>query len=103
MDDSDLRTLLQALPTKADIEVLIPRVKEANHKDLQVVWTEVQVLPDRFTAEETATTALKKQVLELETARDSQTEVTMTLQLYLEDWSRQNNVQLHGLPEATAL
>lgn len=41
---SDLRALLHALPTKADIEALFGRLEEQHHKDFVEVRWEVQTL-----------------------------------------------------------
>lgn len=45
----DLRALIQALPTRADIEALIYKVEEAHHKELQQVQTVLQALTVRVT------------------------------------------------------
>lgn len=68
-NEGDPWTLLQALPTKANIEALILWVENAHRRDLQGVQTEVQALADRLTVGETA--ALEEQVTELETSRNS--------------------------------
>lgn len=37
----DLRSLLQALPTRAELETMVTRLKEVHRRDLEVVRTKV--------------------------------------------------------------
>lgn len=43
--DSDLHAMLQALPTKAEIEFLILRIEEAHSRDIQEVRTKLTMSP----------------------------------------------------------
>lgn len=102
-DDSDLRSLLQALPSKVDTEALIGRVEAAHRQELRVVRKEVQAISSRMTAGESSLTALDQRVSALEAIQDKHTEAAIQLQLQLEDMedrSRRNNLRLRGLPEA---
>lgn len=49
--DEDIRALIQALPTKADIEALILRLDDAHGQELHMVRTEVQTLADHYNTE----------------------------------------------------
>lgn len=44
--DTDLRALLQALLTWADLEAMVAWVEEVHHRDLKLVQSEVQQLTD---------------------------------------------------------
>lgn len=84
-DDSDLRSLLQALPSKVDTEALIGRVEAAHRQELRVVRKEVQAISSRMTAGESSLTALDQRVSALEAIQDKHTEAAIQLQLQLED------------------
>lgn len=102
--DEELRAILQALPTKADIETLIGRVEAAHRKELHAVKQEVHSLSDRLTAGETSMLVIDRRVTALEAQHRSQAEMSLGLQLHMEemeDRSRRNNLRLRGLPEAT--
>lgn len=45
--EAELRSLLQALPTKADIAALIAMVEAAHHKEMNVVRADVSALTTR--------------------------------------------------------
>lgn len=47
LGDPDLRALLQALPTRSDMEAMVSCLEEVHRRDLQLVRTEVQSLADR--------------------------------------------------------
>lgn len=66
MGEQDLRTLIQALPMRKDIEALIYRVEEAHNRELQVVHTDIQSISERLAVEETTTSALEQRVAVLE-------------------------------------
>lgn len=68
LGELDLKALLQALPTRSEMEATVSRLEEVHRKDLQMVRTEVQVLVDRFTIEETAVAALEDRVSRMERA-----------------------------------
>lgn len=100
----DLRSILQALPTKADIEALVSRIEEAHSHDIQEVKEEVQSLAIRVETGETSVTSLEHRMSALENAQATQMATAVDLQLHLEDLedrSRRNNLRLWGLPEAT--
>lgn len=102
--DTDLRAMLQALPTRADIETLIQRIEEAHSRDIQEIRTDLHTVTDRVASRETVTAALESRVQALECANDSHTRETQEMQLHLEkmeDRSRRNNLRLRGIPEAT--
>lgn len=65
-EDNELRTLLQALPTKSDMEALIGRVEAAHRQELQIVRKEVQVLSSRLTTGEASLSTLDQRVSALE-------------------------------------
>lgn len=83
--DEALRALLQALPTKADIEAPILQFEDAHCREIQVVQTEVQLPTDRMAAEESATTDPELLVAALERALESQADAVVAFQLHLED------------------
>lgn len=51
--DDELWVLLQALPTKANIEALIGRLKDAHRQELQALKSDMQSLSDRLSSGET--------------------------------------------------
>lgn len=53
-----LRALLQALLTRMDMKALVSRL-EGHHRDLQLVWMEVQSLSERFTTGDTSLASLE--------------------------------------------
>lgn len=94
--DQDIRSLLQALPTRINIEAMILRLEETHRRDVQKVREDVTT--------ETSLSILTNQVSALEQSQDAQRETTTALQLHLEkieDRSRRKNLRLQGLPEAT--
>lgn len=62
LGDMDLRVLLQALPTRVDIEKMITRLEEAHGRELKVVQTEVQRLADKLAMEGTTLASLENRV-----------------------------------------
>lgn len=101
--DQDIRTLLQALPTKTDIKAMILHLEETHRRDIQEVRGEVSSLSNRVTSGETAVSPLEDRVSALEQARDSHRDTVISLQLHLEnieDRSLRNNLRLRGIPEA---
>lgn len=104
MIDQDIRNLVQALPTRADIETLILRLEETHRRNMQEVRGEVSTLAVRVTTGEASVSALEGRVSALEQARDQQRESAIALQLHLEnikDRSRRNNLWLRGIPKGT--
>lgn len=102
--EDDLRAMLQALPTRADIETLIQRVEEAHKRDIQEIKTDIQTIDHRVTTGESLTSALESRILSLEQAQESRDRELQEVQLHLEemeDRSRRNNLRLRGIPEAT--
>lgn len=102
----DLKTLIQALPTRADIETLIGKVEAAHCKELELelVRGELQILAERVTDGESAYQSLEQLVSILERYSYTQKETSVALQLQLEDLedrSRRNDVRLRGIPEAS--
>lgn len=61
--DEDLRAMLQALPTRSDIEALILLIEEAHSRDIQEVKTELHSISDRVSTRETLITSLEICVL----------------------------------------
>lgn len=112
-DDSDIRALLkalptkadmEALPTKADMEALVMRMEEQHRRDLQEIRTEVQVIDDRLTREEASVGSLELRVTQLEKAQQRHQEQLAEVQLHAEDLenrSRRQNLRFRGIPEAT--
>lgn len=101
--DPDIRALLQALPTKNDIEAMILRLEETHRRDIQEVRGEVSSLADRVASGETAVSSLEERISALEQARDLHRDTAVSLQLHMEDVedrSRRNNLRLRGIPEA---
>lgn len=102
--DQDIRSLLQALPTRTDIEALILKLEETHRRDIQEVRGEVSTLAERVSTGEVSVSSLTDRVTALEQARDQHREVAIALQLHLEDVedrSRRNNLRLRGIPETT--
>lgn len=83
--DQDIRSLLQALPTRTDIEALILKLEETHRRDIQEVRGEVSTLAERVSTGETSVALLADRVAALEQARDSQKDAAIALQLHLED------------------
>lgn len=104
--DPDIRALLQALPTKNDIEAMILRLEETHRRDIQEVRGEVSSLADRVSSGETAVSSLEERVSALEQARDLHRDTAISLQLHMEDVedrSRRNNLRLRGIPETVSV
>lgn len=102
--DGELRALLQALPTKQDIEALILRVEESHRREIQEVRTEIHSLADRVDNGEASISTIAARLGALEQSQAEQAESTIAIQLHmedLEDRSRRNNLRLRGIPEAT--
>lgn len=98
--DEELRAILQALPTKADIEDLVGCVETTHRKEICTVKQEVQSL----SVGETSLSMLDRKVATIEATKRSQTEASVGLQLHMEemqDRSRRNNLRHRSLPEAT--
>lgn len=75
--------MLQALPTRPDIEALIQRIEEAHSSDVQKLQTELHTVTDRVASGETVVASLESQVQALERANISHRE-TREMQLHLE-------------------
>lgn len=102
--DAELRSILQALPTKADIAALIATVEATHRTEMKAVRAEVSALATRMKSGESSLTALEHRMTLLEDTQDAQTEALQDQWLRLEemeDRSRRNNLRLRGLPEAT--
>lgn len=102
--DEELKAILRALPTRADIEALVGRVEAAHKKEIHEVKQDVKTLSARLTSGESSLESLEQRVSYLETQQKTQSQAAVELQLRLEeteDRSRRNNVRLRGLPEAT--
>lgn len=95
--DQDIRELLQALPTRTNIEALILRLEETHRRDIQEVGGEVSNLTDRVATGKVSINSLESRESEQEQARDQHHDNAVALQLHLEDienQSRHNNLQL---------
>lgn len=98
-----MRTLIQALPTKTDIEALIHKVEDAHHTEMHQVHTEIQVLTDRLTAGEATTNSLGEGVEAMERERGAYVETMADMQLRIEDLKGGSclcNLRLRGISEA---
>lgn len=92
---AELRLLLQALPTKADIAALIDKVETAHRKELSVMKADVQALTTRVEMGESSLAALERRVSAVEGIQDTQAEALQDQQLHMEemeDRSRRNNL-----------
>lgn len=101
--EDDLRAMLQALPTRADIEALIFCIEEAHGRDMQEVRNDLQSLTDRVSTRETSVSSLENWVAALERSEDTHSAAALEMQLHLEemeDRSRRNNLRLRGIPKA---
>lgn len=99
--DQDIRSMMQALPTRTDIEALILRLEETHRRDIQEVREDVTNLTDRVASGEAAFSDLTSRVAALEQTHDTHRDMSVALQLHVEDQSHRNNLQLRGLPEAS--
>lgn len=102
--DAELRMLLQALTTRADIESLVGRLEASHRKEIVAVCMDITALTERMGAGEVTVTALERRLRKVEDAQTSQAVSMLTQQLHLEeieDCSRRNSLRLRGLPEAT--
>lgn len=68
--DEDLRSLLQALPTRADIEALILRIEEAHSREQTEVRADLHTLTDRVANGELSISSLENRVQALEHAQE---------------------------------
>lgn len=69
--DEDLRSLLQALPTRVDIEALIVRIEEAHSRDITEVRADLHTLTDRVASGESSVSSLENRVQALEQTQDA--------------------------------
>lgn len=102
--DTELRALLQALPTKNDIAALIATVEAAHRKEMKAVRADVSALAVRIESGESSLSVLERRMSAMEENQNMQAEALQEQQLRLEemeDRSRRNNLRLRGLPEAT--
>lgn len=100
--DSDIRALLRALPTRAEIETLILRI-ETHRRYLQAVKSDVQALSVRLHTGESSVSALETRVSALESSLADCMDASISLQLHLEDLedrSRWSNLRLRRRSEA---
>lgn len=81
--DPNLCALIQALPTKADIEALFIRLEELHRNDLQAIHPEVHQKVERASTGENAISALDTRISQMEAAQFSQTIHVSTPQLHL--------------------
>lgn len=102
--DTELWALLKALPTRANIELLIGRIETQHRKEMQKMTGEMKSLSTRLLSGETSVADLGWRVSDLEHLHDAQIDSVTMLQHHMEemeDRSRCNNLRLWGLPEAT--
>lgn len=100
--EMDLRALMQALPTRADLEAMMARLEEVHRGDLKVVQTEVEQLTARLTTEESSLASLENRVAHLEEVQSVHASYASSLQLHLEEFedrSRRNNLRFRGISE----
>lgn len=85
---------------KSDIETLIGRLEEKQHKEIQGVRKDVQSLSTRLTMGEFSMATLSQRVPALVSLQEAHVDAAVALQLHIEDMedrSRGNNLQLRGL------
>lgn len=102
--DAELKAILQALPTRADIEALVGKVEAAHKREMKEIKQDMQSLSSRLTTGEFSLVTLEQRVASLESTHKDQACSAVDLQLRMEemeDRSRRNNLRLRGLPEAT--
>lgn len=100
--EEDLRNMLRALPTRADIEALILRKEEAHSKNIQEVKADLHNVENRVSSGENRLSALEDKVQALEQLQQVHTLKAQEMQLHLEemeDRSRRNILRLRGIPE----
>lgn len=112
-EDSDIRALLRALPTKADMEALptkvdmealVLRVEEQHHRDLQEIRSEVHEIDEWLTREEASVGALETRVTQMEKAHQKHQDQMAEMQLHIEDLENRSccqNLRFRGIPKAT--
>lgn len=83
--DADIRALIRALPMKVDMEALVMRVKEQHRRNFQELRSEVHVLDDRPSKEESEVSALELWVTQLERDHTSFQDQLVGVQLHVED------------------
>lgn len=81
--DTELRFLLQALPTKADIVAFIGTVETAHRKELKEVKSELKGLSSRLAKCETSLSTLDHRVTALEELQETHVEALIDQQLHL--------------------
>lgn len=111
--EEDLRSMLRALPTRADletlptradIEALILRIEEAHNKAIQEVREDLHTVENRVTSGENRISTLEERMQAMEQSHQAHSLEAQEMQLHLEemeDRSRRNNLRLRGIPEAT--
>lgn len=99
--EDDIKMLIQALPTCADIEALIGKVEEAHCKELQGIHGEIQTISERLIVDEDKTHSLEQRINALEKDKTSQAETAKAFKLQLEELEdHRNKVRLRGSPES---
>lgn len=102
-DDSDIKALLQALPTKSDIEAMVLPLEEQLCRDYQQICSNVHLLDGRLSKGESAVSALELRITQLEQGHSAHQDQLVEEQRHTEDLknrSRWNNLHLLRLPEA---
>lgn len=83
--EEDLVSLIQALPTKIDIEALIHKVETAHRMEMQQVHTEIKQITDLLTIVEETVSSLEERVEALEREREAHEEMVADMHLQIED------------------
>lgn len=81
--DEDICAMLQAIPTKSDIEALILRIEKAHSCDMQEVKAEVYSLSERMDSGEALLSTLEHRVTVLERSQTSHADVAVDMQIHL--------------------
>lgn len=102
--DAELRALLQALPTRANMESLANRLETSHRQDIAAVRSDITMLTERMGAGVAKVSVQEWRLQRVEEAQAAQVTSILSQQLRLEemeDRSRRNNLRLRGMPEAT--
>lgn len=98
----DIRKLIQALPTKEELQVLLSDLKVAVREELSEVTAKLEVMDKRMGICESSQSSADARIELLERKFKTQHQKLLQLQLQAEEFenrSRRNNVRIKGIPE----
>lgn len=100
--EQDIRKLIQALPTKVELQALLSDLKAAVREEMSEVTAKLEVMDKRLCSCESLQSSADARIELLERKFKTQHQKLLMLQLQAEESenrSRRNNVRIKGVPE----